>query len=302
MEPHIIMRFGVEIELDDLDGRDFGLRPLLQGEMPSGIDEVRKLIEGLGLEVHVHSWKHNHNNSIWICKPDSSCGIEICSPVMEDSEIKNLTAVIDALDRQKEFTAGENCSVHVHVDVSHLVGSKCTNSERLCSVLSWWIKSEAVMFDSVPDRRRNSKFCRCIGLTDTISHDEVLISSLMISRLSNKYFSLNTHHMFLGKRNSIEFRLMEGTKSSLDVQMWVRLILQFVESTSHLDHPNDLRWIDLEDVCRIINKPDLENWLRLRIALNSQEGSSSFFWKDRLIREYYESFSSLSFGQSSSII
>lgn len=296
------MRFGVEIELDDLDGRDFGLRPLLQGEMPSGIDEVKKLIEGLGLEVHVHTWKHNHNNSIWACKPDSSCGIEICSPVMEDSEIETLTAVVDALNRRKDFTTGENCSVHVHVDVSHLVESKFINSEPLSSVLSWWIKSEAVMFDSVPDRRRNSKFCRCIGLTDTVSHDEVLISSIMISRLSNKYFSLNTHHMFFGKRNSIEFRLMEGTKNSFDIQMWVRLILRFVESTSHLKRPNDLKWIDLDEVCKIISAPDLEDWLRLRIALNSKDESSSFFWKDRLIREYSDSSLLVSFGQSSSII
>jgi hypothetical protein len=166
------MRFGVEIELDAADGRDFAVRPLVYGEMPAGYDRVVRIVSGLGMEIQHHGWKHNHNNSVWICKPDSSCGMELCSPVMDESEMGDLARVMDVLAADPVLTSGPNCSLHVHVDVSDLVEGIPESSGSLCSVLAWWVKCEPFMLESVPDARRNSRFCRCIGMTDLFDHEE----------------------------------------------------------------------------------------------------------------------------------
>lgn len=274
------MRFGVEIELDALDGRDFSLRPLSPGEMPAGVDLVVQTAAAVGLEVQTHGWKHNHNNSVWVCKPDSSCGIELCSPVLEESRIDEVLAVMDALKSRPEITAGPNCALHVHVDVSPFVSGLPESSESLCAILAWWIKCEAVMLDSVPSLRRNSRFCRCIGLTDLFSHDEKVVPCMAVSKLQDKYLTLNTHHLVGRKRNSIEFRVLEGTKDSGLCGSWVGFVLDFVRASVAAGLPDDYRWVSLEEVERFVSSPPSAAWLRARVLENSCE-SPSRFWRTR---------------------
>jgi len=248
--------------------------------MPAGADEVSGLISGLGLVVQVHGWKHNHNNCVWVCKPDSSCGIEVCSPVIYDSRLGEVAAVLDALAADPRVTAGDRCSFHVHVDVSPFISGVPESSERLCSILAWWIKCEPVMMDSVPDARRNSRFCRCIGLTDLFDHDERVMPCLAVNKLKEKYLSLNTHHLVARKRNSIEFRILEGTKDSRLALSWVDFVLNFVDKASRLPIPDDYRWLSLEEVLELIDDPTSAAWLVGRMEKN-MSASSSRFWSSR---------------------
>ena len=71
-------RFGVEIELNSMDGRN---RPLGKNN-PVGADHIANLISrSLKKTAKITKWHHTHNNEFWVVKPDSSCGIEVCSPV-----------------------------------------------------------------------------------------------------------------------------------------------------------------------------------------------------------------------------
>lgn len=271
------MRFGVEIELDATDGRDFSSCPLAPGEMPKGADSVARAVSSLGLEIQTHGWKYNHNNSVWVCKPDSSCGMELCSPVLDESQIDEVLVVVDALAAADEITSGPKCAVHVHVDVSSMITGIPESSEDLCSVLAWWVKSEPVMLDSVPARRRNSRFCRCIGLTDLFDHDEKVVPCLAVGKLSEKYLTLNTHHLVARKRKSIEFRILEGTKDSELVGEWIRFVLNFVGRARLAGMPNDYRWISESEVGRLIESDRCSGWLHERILENATEDSSRFW-------------------------
>ena len=73
---------GVEIELN-----------LIKENLKETIDYACCLVENLGLNCLSQGWSYNHNNTVWICKPDSSCGIEVCSPVLED--LFDLKKVLD---------------------------------------------------------------------------------------------------------------------------------------------------------------------------------------------------------------
>lgn len=274
------MRFGVEIELDALDGRDFSARPLSPGEMPEGTDLVAETAASVGAEVQVHGWRHNHNNSVWVCKPDSSCGIELCSPVLDESRMGEVLAVMDALASRPEITSGPNCALHVHVDASQFISGLPESSESLCAILAWWVKCEAVMLDSVPPTRRNSRFCRCIGLTDLFSHDEKVVPCMAVSKLQDKYLTLNTHHLVGRKRNSIEFRILEGTKDSRLCRSWLEFVLGFVRGSVAAGIPNEYTWVSLEDVERLVASPSSTEWLRSRILENSPSPNSRF-WRAR---------------------
>lgn len=271
------MRFGVEIEIDAFDGRDFLSSPLRPGELPEGVRQVADLVSGLGKEVQTHEWKNNHNNSVWICKPDSSCGVELCSPVLDETEAFEVLEVMDALKADERVSCGDSCAFHVHVDVSDLVDGIPESSARLCSVLAWWIKSEAVFIDAMPDRRKDSRFCRCIGFTDLFSHDERPVPCLAVNKLRDKYLTLNTHHLVSRKRNSIEFRLLEGTKEASVAMPWINLLINFVRGASSYSIPDDYTWLERNDVLEMFLTRDDALWLRGRIGQN-RPANSSRFW------------------------
>ena len=278
------MRFGVEIEIDDFEGRDFLLNPLRPGELPSGVDHVASIVSGLGKEVQVHGWKHNHNNSVWVCKPDSSCGLELCSPVLDESKIHEVSEVLDALRSDEKVRCGDSCAFHVHVDVSEMIDGIPESSERLCSALSWWVKSEPVFLDSVPDRRKDSRFCRCIGFTDLFSHEEKPVPCFAVNKLKDKYLTLNTHHLVSRKRNSIEFRILEGTKDSSLAVSWISLVLNFVRGASATPIPDDYRWLEWDEVLDMFLSQEDRLWLLRRIAHNRPSRSSRFWMaRDRML-------------------
>lgn len=279
------MRFGVEIELDATDGRDFAARPLAYGEMPAGHEKVVSIVRGLGMNIQSHGWRHNHNNSVWICKPDSSCGMELCSPVMDESEISDLVRVMDAMATDVALTSGPQCSLHVHVDVSDLIEGIPESSGSLCSVLAWWVKCEPFMMDSVPESRRNNRFCKCIGLTDLFDHEEKVVPCLAVSKLRDKYLSLNTHHLVARKRNSIEFRLLEGTKDSSLVRSWISFILNFVKRAATAGAPDNYRWAASKEFANLVGDSSHMDWINTRIQENCRP-NSLLFWRSRTEVEY----------------
>lgn len=257
--------FGAEIEINSFDGRNFLDQPLRRGESPQGIKEIADVIANLGLDVGIQSWGYNHNNSKWICKPDSSCGIEICSPVLTDKQ--ELLAVIDAFSKDERVKIDNNCSFHVHFGIEKI--KNIFDSDLLCSILVWWIKCEHVFIDwAVPNRKQN-RYCRFIGKTDLFDHEEKVCKFRVVSKLSDKYLSLNTYHLFNKNRNTIEFRLGEGTKDLLFVNNWIDLIYCFLESSTNNYSPKDYKWLDCEDVFDFLNlNKDLAIWFLERLVDN----------------------------------
>jgi len=247
-------RFGVEIEVNALDGRDFVKYPLHSGELPRGVEYVADLLrENLGKSVIINKWHYTHNNGEWVIKPDSSCGIEICSPVSKRwSGLKEICKVIELLKNDPLVKADHRCSLHVHVEVSDLLMSV------LNRVLVYWIKSEPIFLDGVPDNRKLNRFCQCIGETDMFSLRDRF--DTVCNKLGEqKYLTVNTYHYCKGKRKTIEFRIIgnEGCLNPYLVKNWVRLLVHFVEMAAatlplvNYEVGNRLSafcWLDLEDV------------------------------------------------------
>jgi len=303
-------RFGAEIELNTLDGKIKKLNSL-KGENPFGIDFIALLIKNcLKKSVEIQAWSYNFNNNYWIVKPDSSCGIEVCTPVLKGwSGLKDLIDVVE-LFRSKKVSADDRCSFHVHVDISDL------NEYQLASVISWYIKCEHIFMDSVPSKRKVNRYCQMLGLTDLFNTDYVIEPTKIIRDISLvKYYTLNTYHFIKGggfldnnRKKTIEFRIAENQMclSGFDVKNWIRLLLHFIDVMKNKDIPKNytkddkwtgLLWLDPEDVFDLLfNQPmsegmtQVRNWFINRILTNAFNSNLPGIWSNDIRKCVYKNF------------
>lgn len=250
--------FGVEIELNSLDGRDFEKFPLANGELPLGIDYLgHLLVKNLKSPVKIKTWHHTHNNlNYWICKPDRSCGIELCSPICNGNDINKVEKVISLLGSDPKVMIDKRCSFHVHINVEDCL---CKNtlfghldwsldkSELLAAILAWWVKCEPVFLDSVGESRKRSRHAMCIGCTDMFTSSEKVSVFKVNTKLSRcKYFTCNCFHLGKGRRPTVEFRII-GNKGCTNPRLaknWIRLLVHFVDMAKLRGLPENYLWLD----------------------------------------------------------
>lgn len=278
--PHLIGttgRFGVEIEFNSLDRRDFISTPLLFGEKPSGMDEIFQIIKNLGFDCEIQTWQYNHNPVNWICKPDSSCGLELCSPVIGFENKQSLFDVIDAINSNDFISFDHRCSLHVHLELFNF------DENAAASILAWWIKCEHIFIDFASFVRKNNFYCKPIGITDLIDSDEEVCPSSLIKKLKHKHYSVNCFHFFHKRRPTLEFRIGEGTKSSEFVKNWIELLLSFAQTSTIKGLPKNYNWLSPKEFFNFLNLDvSLKKWFINRLCKNTlQESSECFSKKNR---------------------
>lgn len=251
LDCEIYRRFGVEVEVNTPSGE---IKKLGKNEAPEGAEYIAGLINKITREkVEIHGWHSTHNNLGWVVKPDSSCGVEICTPILKGYYgLLSLMRVIDGM--KDSVRADDRCSLHVHIDVEDL------DRDDIGRILAWWIKCEAVFMDAMPSNRKLNRYCQCVGVSDLFHIDGCYTADEIITTLGDvKYFSVNTFHLCRGKRNTIEFRIMgkDACLKPFVAKNWVRLLLHFVETAIKANFPvqyesgnpwSSLCWLDPKDV------------------------------------------------------
>lgn len=291
-------RFGVEIELNTLSGN---IKKLDKGQAPEGADYFAGAINSaIGADVSIHGWHLTHNNSGWVVKPDSSCGIEVCSPVLGGwFDLCEVLKVIEAFKNDKNIKADDRCSLHIHVDVSDLT------IESLGNVIAHWIKIEPVIMDMFPAHRKKNKYCQLIGLSLNQEHTEHYDPATLINFLAPKYFTMNTLHYSSGKRKTIEFRFGENELclDPFSVKCWARFLLHFVNVTSKIRIPpyksgnpkTGLLWLDPIDTFKLLKfdqnlSPGLaqvKKWALGRLSKYGMGSSLTGIWADVVRKAAY---------------
>lgn len=295
-------RFGVEAELNAFDGKN---RPK-DAKMPEGIVEVGNMLVSLTeKKVDVTRWMHTHNNDSYVVKPDSSCGMEVCTPVLKGWDgLRQTCKMIQAFSQEKKFKSDERCSFHVHVNVYD-----CSLTE-VVNIISNWIKCELVFADSMPTRRKRSRYCQLIGISDLfdLEYDDDLTH--MVNKMAqSKYFTFNDYH-YVGnggeRRLTVEFRLADND-ACLDpfyAKNWVRLVVHFVDMAKKRDFKpvfiegdpkTGLAWLDPVDVFELLgfmpgqyNLSDglkqTRNWFLARICKNIFAGDETLggIWSKKM--------------------
>jgi hypothetical protein len=252
-----LRRFGAEIEINAFDMRS---RPIghADGRLPEGTHYVASLLQKtLKKSVKIHKWSYDHNNMDWILKPDSSCGIEICTPVLKGWKgVLETCKAIEALGADNRIVADERCSFHVHIDVSDL------SEQEVATIVTWWVKCEPVFMDSVPLSRKRNQYCQLLGQSEIFEkvEDQFYSADTIIRKLGCcKYFTINTYHYHNNKRKTIEFRIMDSDccLDPWNAKNWIRLIIHFIEMSINKGMPNEYHpgdpwsgycWLDPKDV------------------------------------------------------
>jgi hypothetical protein len=286
LEFNYLRRFGVEMEFNAFDGKG---GPYTKEKPPLGIFHVGNIVpKVLGEYIEVRTWGPTHwnkTNGCWVVKPDGSCGMELCSPVSKGwYGLEKICKVADAIRADAKINADRRCSLHVHVDVSD-----CTK-EQLANIIAYWIKCELVFMDSVPDTRKNNRYCQFIGLWDWFSEETCYTPDELIRVLGNqKYLTINTWHLSKGCRQTLEFRIGENMicRDSYALKNWVRLVIHFVEMTKDRPAPppyipgnpwSSWLWLDPNEVFELLGfdgrcdlSPGLRqvrNWFIARLMVN----------------------------------
>lgn len=251
-------RIGVELEVNAFDGRN---RPET-GKRPAGIEHVCRVVQENTEEgAMLKEWEHTQENEQWVCKPDSSCGIEVCTPPLKGWRgIRKVVQVVDAFAKDPKIKVDKRCSVHVHVEVADL------SETQIGSVITHWVKCEPIFMDLVPPERKKNRYCQFVGMTTLFDTDVILTPGDIIKRVGDvKYYTLNTnqYRRSNGTRKTLEFRIIEGAgcKDPYLVKNWIRLLLHFVERTSKMPMPGPYKkddpwssycWLDTKDVMRLL--------------------------------------------------
>lgn len=287
-------RFGSELEILAFDGKN---RPAGgEQEKPVGTDYVIALIKGnVDENVTWRVYEHTHNNDCWVVKPDSSCGLEICTPVYRNWRgIRKICQVVDAFRKDPSIAVDDRCSVHVHIDISDLT------IEQLGTLVAMWVKCESVFIDLVPNNRKNNRYCQFLCLRDIFDTDIYLSPEETVCAIGDvKYFTANSCQWKEGNRKTLEFRIIEGEgcKDPYLIKNWLRLILHFVERASKFNFPSPYcpgdqwSWIcmlDVSDVLKVLGfypgqyelsngLTETRNWMLAR--LNKYTATNGFRWR-----------------------
>lgn len=314
-------RFGVEIEINAFDkavNRSIA-------DPPKGIREVAFFVlEVTGETTKISEWGpthwlqndqilHENKTGCWIVKPDGSCGMEICTPILKGwLGLKKVCEVIDAISQKNiplrssyiketqsyyRIMADDRCSIHVHIDIAD-----CNVIERE-RIIKHWIKVEHILVNCLPKCRKDNKYCKLISLHDWFHFDSKIGYEELIKKLGeSKYLTLNTYHLLNGDRQSLEFRLGDSVicKNSFFAKNWIRLLLHFVECAKRKEVV-DFKWVNLQDLLSLLCFDDKHNlsggmeqvksWFLARLLFNihaDKEGALCSNTKKILLKQLME--------------
>lgn len=298
-------RFGVEIELNSFDNRDFKAVPLKRGEKPEGIEAIALLINSVANEeVEIKRYHPTNDNMIWVVKTDSSCGIEVCSPITKGNYgIDKICKVIKDFKKDSRVQADERCSFHIHFDISD-----CTITE-VASILLFWVKSEHLFIDSVPIDRKKNRYCQPVCFSNLFTTNSSMeIVNILNNLGKSKYYSINAYHYFSSlmttssitksEKKTIEFRLMgnEGCVNPIVAGRWIKLLAYFLEVARNIvvveegyvrnQNPSNYSWYDLDEFMQQMKFYDnlseemikIRNWFLARMYVNIGREDKPFLW------------------------
>jgi hypothetical protein len=222
-------RFGVELEYNAFDGES---RSRADNDLPKGIYSVASYLQQVLLKtIDVTKWQYTHDNKRWAIKPDSSCGIEVCSPPMRGKNgIAEIKKVVTTLSSHPNVKADSRCSLHVHVEIADFT------ENQIVSLLRNWVRFEPVFFILCNPGRWLNQYCIPVGLFSEFDSRQNFFYSNIMHRFSEyKYYSVNLFHYGKGRKKTIEFRTMgsEGCLNPEDAENWLKILLCFVDFCGH---------------------------------------------------------------------
>jgi hypothetical protein len=281
-------RFGVELEYNAFDGES---RSKSVNGLPEGIYDIANyLAKGIGKTVEVNKWSYTNNNSKWVLKPDSSCGIEVCSPPLRSAGGCNqLREAIQQINTCEKVNADERCSMHVHIEIEDL------NLSELAYLIEKWVNFEPFFFLLTNDLRWLNQYCVPLGFAHQFASNEPLSLQTIIDKLAEyKYYVINLYHYVKNRKKTIEFRCMgnEGCLNSDDAINWIKLLICFVDrcknnkqlSPLNFEYKSVSEALNFLQLHKFFNDDEVIMWVISKLSLVLDQNFYDCFQWDSIIK------------------
>jgi len=225
-------KFGIEFEFvsDDRNHREFLKNIISNSLRDQGMNHHR---------AQVRDWEHTiDNDCIWVCKTDSSCGYEVCTPPLRGpNELKVLGKVIDAL-KENGARFDERCGLHVHLSLSDFT------EEQMYVMLMYWVKIEHNVMNAHPEhRRRNTRYCPTAISRIQDWEAQERYSGYDLYRILRRHRGA-INPSYWEQRKTIEWRMGEMSLDSESIKNRIRFLIWFVDVCKCLQEPPNLDLID----------------------------------------------------------
>jgi hypothetical protein len=207
------------------ENRKFGL----ELEFSSKIEAVRKIVEPV-LQVpnfYVEDSHSKSNGRIWHLKTDSSTESELATPIMTlDSPHYDKFIHLIKTIKSSKLRITRNDSVHVHIHIPDI---------RLENLVIAWIFHERQFMNIFPPHRRNGTYTAPYAYKPRRKNYFNLAHYFQQTENTRTDHHQNLSFFWYEDRKTVEFRMMEGTLDERDIQMWLSVIMQFLEYAKTID-------------------------------------------------------------------
>jgi len=219
---------------------------------------------------------HNNTISMWQIARDSSIsvnnyeqyGMEIISPVLKgESGLMQAVEVMQALEHCGA-EVNRSCGVHVHFGVERMAWKSVRR------IIETYAYNQDLIATTLPESRRNSRWCRNIPLNESNSRSSVSLerfqsfgdecnTASVVTAMGgrsdysdNRYFNVNLLGAY-SRHKTIEFRAHGGTVDGEKLEMWVRFLHLIVKS-AETNRATNVRYETLSQMCASLSdKTDL---------------------------------------------
>jgi len=217
---------------------------------------------------HSEKWYESNNNfKQWHLKIDNSTESELCTPVSNLNDINKITSVLELLGKNNAIKITKNDSFHVHMDVKDI------DKE---AILVLWMRYEKVIFSLFPPHRRNhNQFCEKSILKEKSNKN---ISNYLQEAIENTkdhhsaisfyFYKHKETNTLSSTRNTVEFRLGEGTTNPVFIKNWVTFLLFFLDSCKNLEI-KDI--VDIMCDRRLVNNEENLSLMIKELQINNSE-------------------------------
>ena len=268
-------KFGVEFEISN----NLDLNTLHKTVLEVSPDKL----------VYTHNaWAQtDNNNAYWHIKRDSTCGpdgktkkiekygYEVASYVGSGvKDILHMGKVAEYMMKSGAVT-NEHCGTHIHASADGL------DAAQVGTIMAYWVKIERTMFQSCPLNRRKNKYCRSLRsrvpvrkkLSPLGFWQEIKPENVGTHENNDKKVSVNTvgftasQQGAYGVKNTLELRMPEASLEKKDVVNWVRLYLNFIETTKNAEMPLSRQVGGVKDTLQILGLQGVQNMFILSTGL-----------------------------------
>ncbi len=197
---------------------------------------------------------HEELPSIWTMKQDYSCGQELTSPALYSTfeEFDKLSKILNQLQKilKNQNIINDGCGFHIHVgirDLNHL------NIKKLIKIFYVY---EPVLYKLQTYNRQDNHYVLSLRSNNRLK--DYLYCNNLNHNLWDHYSALNFARY--NTRQTIEIRYAHGTFSSINIIMWIKLILYMIELSKTTI---DINFFNpkLKDLYNLITNNKIDNWL-----------------------------------------